>query len=167
MENKTKFCSNCGVQIPFKFDICPSCGSRQAPILDNSVLSYVSVKTKYCVNCGAKIDYKAEICIKCGVRQPMSQESIVAYKIGRKNPTLAAVLSVLIIGLGHVYVGKILRGIGMFFFSLIIAFVFAISFGEGGLWVIAVVLWVFSGYDAHAQAKRYNLLYERNGVPPW
>ena len=167
MEDKTKFCSNCGVQIPFQSDICPSCGLKQASIFDDTKSSYIPVKTKYCVNCGSTIDYRAEICIKCGLRQPMSQESVLVKKSGRKNPILAAILSVLVVGLGHVYVGKIMRGIGMFFFSLIIIILFAISVGEGGMWVMAVVLWGFSGYDAHSQAKRYNLLYERDGVPPW
>ena len=93
---KTKYCTNCGNQVDKKTEICPKCGLRQPEI----------EKKKYCTNCGNQIDTKAEICPKCVVRQ---LNAINQYYPGpeKKNPILAAILSVFMIGLGQLYNGDV------------------------------------------------------------
>ena len=98
-KTETKYCSNCGAEIDIKAEICPKCGVRESV---HAVEKTVKVEktTKFCANCGAEIDIKAEICPKCGVRQ-----SNINSQSSDKNVWVALVLSLLVVGLGHFYLG--------------------------------------------------------------
>ena len=98
-KSETKYCSNCGAEIDIKAEICPKCGVRESV---HAVEKTVKVEktTKFCANCGAEIDIKAEICPKCGVRQ-----SNINSQSSDKNVWVALVLSLLVVGLGHFYLG--------------------------------------------------------------
>ena len=68
---------------------------------NNPINIFEKGETKFCPNCGAKIDVKAEICPKCGMR-------VKAPKREVKNPWLAVVLSLLIVGfIGLVIIGSL------------------------------------------------------------
>jgi TM2 domain-containing membrane protein YozV len=127
----------------------------------------MSKENKFCVYCGAQIDYKAEICPGCGVRQPHMLNMSMVHKIERKNPGFAAVLSIIITGLGQIYVGKIGRGLAFLVFGIIVAVSAGLAYGVGIVWLIALIIWVASAYDAYTLAKKYNLHYEKRGEPPW
>ena len=162
-----KFCPHCGAQIQVDKETCPNCYGVQ-PIMPPSASP--SGRTKFCVHCGDSIDYNSEICPKCGVRQTVQihrTSPVVPRDIPSKNPALAAILNVLIIGLGHVYLGRIMRGLGLLLFSYVILTFTAFSLGVDAMWVMAIVLYIFSAYDGYNQAKRYNIIAARDGVPPW
>ena len=93
--------------------------------------------------------------------------SVVTHDFPSKNPTLAAILNVLIIGLGHLYLGRIMRGLGLLLFSYVILTITAFSMGIDSMWVMAIILYIFSAYEGYNQAKRYNILAAREGIPPW
>lgn len=59
----------------------------------------------------------------------------------KKDPVLAAILSI-IPGLGQIYCGRILRGIGFFIASMVLSFVF-----------IGFLIWVLNIYDSYKLAK--------------
>jgi len=102
-------------------------------------------ETKFCFNCGDKIDAKAEICPNCGVRVKGSRTEI-------KSSGLAAVLSFLIIGLGQIYNGEIVKG-----FLLMVLALISIVFWWAGIGFIAtLVLWIYSIGDAYKTAERIN-----------
>ena len=109
-------------------------------------------ETKYCTNCGAEIDLKAEICPKCGVRQanPGAYRDTSTHNgYNQKNPVLAAVLSLIIVGLGQVYNGQTIKGI--------IIFVAAVILGLTGIGLIlSFVIWIYAMYDAYTIAQRIN-----------
>ena len=71
---------------------------------------------------------------------------------GQKSAGLAAVLSVLIPGLGQIYNGEIMKGV----FLIVLALVFAFL----ALFLIGIVLyfglWIYGIYDAYHGAERYN-----------
>jgi TM2 domain-containing membrane protein YozV len=109
--------------------------------------------TKYCSNCGDQIDEKAEICPKCGVRQAETG----AYRETRthqggyqqKNPVLALILSLIIVGVGQVYNGQIVKGI--------IFFLVAVILGLTGIGlIISFIIWLYAMYDAYNTAQRIN-----------
>lgn len=107
---------------------------------------------KFCSNCGETIDKDAEICPACGVRQ---QEPNLFPS--DKSPAIAAVLSFVIVGLGQVYNGQILKGIAFH-----IGMWFAVIFGVLFFWLIFPILipfglWLFNVYDAYDQAQKLNL----------
>jgi len=65
----------------------------------------------------------------------------------KKDPALAAIFSFLCTGLGQVYIGKVWRGIG-FFFLTVIGYCF---------WIIpGIILHVVFIWDAYDQAQKLN-----------
>ncbi|WP_276954746.1 zinc ribbon domain-containing protein [Methanobrevibacter woesei] len=91
-------CPVCGREVDGK-KFCPNCGSAVMEE-EKPTDSQSKSETKYCSNCGAEIDIKAEICPKCGVRQPN-----INSQSSDKNVWVALVLSLLVVGLGHFYLG--------------------------------------------------------------
>lgn len=69
-----------------------------------------------------------------------------------KNPTLAAILSFLISGLGQVYNGQIGKGVVIFVVQVINVLLMAIVIG----FITYPILWIWSIYDAHKVAKGIN-----------
>ncbi len=65
------------------------------------------------------------------------------------KPIIAAILSFLITGLGHVYLGKVKKGIVLFLAALVGSFLFLIP---------GVLVWAFGVYEAYMEAK---------GKPVW
>ena len=117
-------------------------------------------KEQFCVNCGAKIYVGAEICPKCGARQPlMERES------PKKNPGLAAVLSVFFTGLGQIYNGQFLKALIFFIiYYSIIAIAFASDLATPELApsgiilgaIFAVPVWIWGIIDAYRSAEEIN-----------
>ncbi len=66
----------------------------------------------------------------------------------RKDPTLACLLNLLLVGTGHVYLGQI--GKGIFIFALAIAF---LTFG---LAVANIPLIIWAMFDAYSIGKKMN-----------
>jgi TM2 domain-containing membrane protein YozV len=95
--------------------------------------------SKFCISCGESLVIVTPV--DQGVRRsPLTQK----YAQG-KNPVLAAVLCVLITGLGQVYNGDFLKGIVMFIGAVIL---FAPTAGIASLAMLAWSVW-----DAYQVAK--------------
>ncbi|WP_456469306.1 hypothetical protein [Archaeoglobus sp.] len=101
----------------------------------------------------------------------------------RKNPGTAAVLALVfgffgLWGIGHVYVGRIARGIGLLLLGLLLGMLVVISlfgiFSEPALGSLflgitataSIVGWIWQTYDAYNLAKYYNQQIDQ-GVEPW
>ena len=67
---------------------------------------------------------------------------------GMKRPWLAALLGILVVGVGHMYLGEWGKGIGLLVISLILSVI------TGGL--LAPVMWVVSCLWAYSDAKKLN-----------
>lgn len=93
----------------------------------------------YCKNCGKKIDDKAEVCVGCGVK----------CKQEEKNPTIAAILSFLFVGLGQIYNGEVAKGIG---FMVIAVLLFLTIFVVIGV-VLYPAFYIYQIYEAYKTAK--------------
>lgn len=100
--------------------------------------------TKFCSNCGMEIDTKAEICPECGVRVNPGE---------RKSPGVAAVLSVILVGLGQIYNGQIGKGIAFIVIGLVLAYSMFILIG----FVLYPLFWIYNIYDAYTTAKKINV----------
>jgi TM2 domain-containing membrane protein YozV len=102
-------------------------------------------------------------------------------RLEEKSAGIAVVLSVLITGLGQMYVGKILRGICVLLGSVVIGslavlifFVpiesFSLSGFVAGLIIysaIGITYWAWNIYDAYKLANQYNDYVMKNGKRPW
>ena len=135
---KSKFCTNCGTEIVADTPFCPQCGFKlhrdEAP------------QTKFCQSCGEKINVIAEICPHCGVRvapAPLSQEKSVA---------IAAILSFLFPGLGHLYNGLTKKGVSFIIAYIISAILIFLLIG----FVLVFIVWIWALFDAIKTTEAIN-----------
>ncbi|MGX8693613.1 MAG: zinc-ribbon domain-containing protein [Methanobrevibacter sp.] len=135
---KSKFCTNCGTEIVADTPFCPQCGFKlhrdEAP------------QTKFCQSCGEKINVNAEICPHCGVRvapAPLSQEKSVA---------IAAILSFLFPGLGHLYNGLTKKGVSFIIAYIISAILIFLLIG----FVLVFIVWIWALFDAIKTTEAIN-----------
>ncbi len=115
----------------------------------------------HCSNCGSQIAGNSKFCPNCGItlNNTTTNQNAGGFKNNysyngqninitntKKSPILALLLSLIIVGLGQLYLGDTKKAAIMFglaiFFSL---------FSFGILW-FAVAIW--SAYDAYKTAKR-------------
>lgn len=160
----------------------------------------------FCPSCGKEVSDGVSFCPNCG--RPLSQakqipppQSAVIVLAEQKNPGLAAVLAIVlgifgIWGIGHIYVGKLTRGIVLLvvgilvvvigFFGIFVGFAFGIPLGAvtggpaGALFAIGTLLvafvvlvvawiagWIWQTYDAYKLAKQFNQHVRQTGSAPW
>ena len=130
----------------------------------------------YCNKCGNMVEDNQQFCSKCGNRvdvaggapqaapQQVQQPQQVVYA-REKSEGLAAVLSLIWLGLGQIYDGKIGRGLGIMVVGIILVFVFWFL-----LWLIVIVMfifWIWNIFDAYKLAKQYNDQLRSTGNRPW
>jgi TM2 domain-containing membrane protein YozV len=104
-------------------------------------------QTKYCPYCGIMIPYDERYCPACGEPQPALGE--VVKKTTKKSPWLAALLSLLITGLGQLYLGKWRRGASFFFTAIMLGFFASFYLTNDQILVIGVIFAIISAYDAY------------------
>ena len=136
---KSKFCPNCGTEIAEDIKFCPQCGFGIGP-------SEESHQTKFCKSCGKKININAEVCPYCGVRvenYPATQE---------KSIVIAAILSFLFPGLGHLYNGLTHKGVSFIIAYIISAVLVVILIG----FVLVFIVWIWALFDAIKTTEAIN-----------
>jgi TM2 domain-containing membrane protein YozV len=114
----------------------------------------------FCENCGANVNPGDQFCDSCGAalgaativeKSPLPEPAAPAKTPGagqgEKNPVLAALASFLFSGLGQVYNGNFVKGILIFFGTLIGAMIFTIP---------GIIVLVYGIYDAYTTAKKMN-----------
>ena len=118
----------------------------------------------YCSNCGNALEGNALFCANCGNQSEVKNESFkekMEYETDKlmknKDPFIAAILSVVLPGLGQVYNGDFKKG-------LIIQICFIFSFIFSGIFFLLLIplgIWLFGIYDAYTEAEKI-----RNGELP-
>ena len=137
IDEKTKFCTNCGSKIRMDAAFCPQCGFK---------FNQDDSQTKFCQSCGKKIDINAEICPYCGVR--VASISVRA----EKSVLLAALLSFIFPGLGHLYNGLTKKAISFIIVYLISAILVYILIG----FILIFIVWIWALIDAIKTANAIN-----------
>ena len=66
----------------------------------------------------------------------------------RKDPILACLLNLLLVGTGHVYLGQTGKGI--------LIFALAVAFPMFGLWIANIPLVIWAMFDAYSLGKKMN-----------
>lgn len=69
------------------------------------------------------------------------------------NAILAAILSLLIPGLGQVYAGDLKKGAIFFVIFLIFAFLAGLIFRGWLVWIIELIYAIYTAYDAYQMAQ--------------
>jgi TM2 domain-containing membrane protein YozV len=160
-------------------------------------------RPKFCSNCGETLDLDKEIkkCSKCGIDLQQQEvgsthnKSIVG-QLPYKSPGTAALIAFIggifaLPGIGHIYVGKVGKGIGILISGIIIYVLLIImafslqstlflapdeSSAVGGgailmmfiLGIVYFVLWIWQIFDARKLAKKFNeSVRTTGGKEPW
>lgn len=153
----------------------------------------------FCKQCGKEIPEGARFCPYCGADQGAYVPPPPQAGLETKNSGLAAVLALVlgffgIWGVGHIYVGKIGKGIALLILGIILQWVigffvffgamfFGFSYGfmhRGiagflGGFLVPIIIWglitlaifIWQVYDAYKLAKYYNEHVQRYGKAPW
>lgn len=153
------YCNNCGTKLPESTRFCTNCGADSGVAVKPTQAQPQQVTTQY------------------SGTQPYSPPP-TPYKA--KEPIIAVLLSwLLFMGSGHIYAGKISKGIGLmvgglasigimyggFFMLWTFDFGFVIALMIiGGITVTVIAL--YAHIDAYRTAKKYNLFLQNNGRPP-
>lgn len=145
----------------------------------------------FCKHCGKEVmDADTKFCPKCG-KPPADQPTTPTVAVGYnpyKNPGTAALIAIIggifgFPGIGHIYVGRIARGIlilisGIILFVLGLIAIFAgaalgpAGFAAGAVFgfifiIIYVVIWIWQIFDARSLAKQFNEQVKATGKEPW
>lgn len=135
---KSVFCTNCGTEIKQETPFCPQCGFK--------LIQEQTPQTKFCQSCGKKININAEICPHCGVRVAgvaVSEE---------KSVLLAAILSFLFPGLGHLYNGLNKKGVSFIVAYIVSAILIFILIG----FVLVLIVWIWALVDVIKTTEAIN-----------
>ncbi|WP_458405433.1 zinc-ribbon domain-containing protein [Methanobrevibacter sp.] len=143
-DNTAKVCPNCGSEVNDGVKFCPDCGS-EIEVEEN--------QPKFCTNCGFELNDSLKFCPECGTPTSNAvQKTNFQITNTQKSAGLAAVLSFLIIGLGQVYLGLTKKGIILFLLAIVSGFLMFILVG----FVLWLLIWAYSVYDAYNSAEKMN-----------
>ncbi len=143
----------------------------------------------FCPNCGKEIQVDVAFCPSCGqnLKGTVTAKPATVVSLEHKSPGIAAVLALVLgiiglMGIGHVYVGKIGKGVALLA-SGIILLLANLTFGsfllgpvtlDGRLLYAGLALvfgwlgpWIWQAYDAHSLSKKFNSSVQETGKAPW
>jgi TM2 domain-containing membrane protein YozV len=144
----------------------------------------------FCPNCGTPVHEGILYCPKCGrsLTPLRSTEAYYQPLYKEKDPGTTVVLAVVlgligIMGVGHLYLGKVTRGIillilGLVILPMIVSYFLYLSVSMGSSIysivapvIIIIAVWmgllIWQAFDAYQLAKEYNLSIQTTGRPPW
>ena len=122
----------------------------------------------YCRNCGENLPSEnSSFCPGCG--KPQNNASAVTMAAQTKNAGTAIVIALIagilgFNGIGHLYIGKIRKGIVILVVGWIIL---TITFLFVPFVLIYFIFWIWQAYDVNKSAKYYNQYILKNGKTPW
>jgi len=145
------FCDNCGHTLRLGAKFCGNCGNQtteiETPSQDTN-RSYAETPPKQNVNSGKMLQRPTE------------------WKSMGITIVLTVVLGIFCLGgIGHIYLGKIIKGIAILIVGIILLVVAIVTMGIGLIALIPFAIWVV--YDSWKLCKYYNNYLEETGRPPW
>jgi len=115
----------------------------------------------FCVSCGVEIEESHDFCPKCGNKKNEGKPTTIPVE--SKSVPLTIILSIILEGLGHLYIeqtkkGVIFVGIGLVLWVITFVDLFAL--------VVSIPFWGWVLYDSYKNVKLYNKFVEENGKKP-
>ena len=180
------FCDNCGHELRSTSKFCGSCGTAREPTDDTpksrsrerparprkksreeELAEYEEEYLRAELNLQPKSKSKSRT---AGSKQNANSGKVLQRPTEWKSMGVTIVLTVVlgffgIGGIGHLYLGKIIKGIVLCIVGIILL-VFTIMTVLMGL-VILIPFALIVIYDAYRLCKRYNNDLEQTGRPPW
>ena len=170
------FCDNCGHELRSTSKFCSSCGTS---IPEDEVIEYVLQSPeppKQSTEPEPKPKVKEpEPKTKVKESEPKPKQNVNSGKALQRPPEwksmgVTMVLTIVLGffglgGIGHLYLGKIIKGIVLCVVGIILFIIAILTMGIGIIALIPFALFVI--YDSYRLCKRYNNDLEQTGRPPW
>lgn len=161
----------------------------------------------YCPNCGTNLPEGIQFCMNCGYdinkgttssaqpwqpNVPQRPPSPYGYSLPTKSELVAIILAIIVPGAGHLYIGKLVRGLVIMiaYFSISIlsavwifnqignltnmsdpdAIMNALGSSIGLISILSIatfIIWIFQLIDVYSLTKKYNEGLQRTGQAPW
>ncbi len=116
----------------------------------------------FCVKCGEEIEESHEFCPKCGNKKNGSKVKF-ERPVEWKSIPLTIVLSLVLSGLGHLYIEQIKKGVIYVAIGFTLA---ALSWIDLLILIPLIPFYAWVVYDSYKQVKLYNKFVEENGKKP-
>jgi len=175
------FCDNCGHKLRSTSKFCGSCGTQTESIEDTP-------KTRRSKPARPRKKSRAEELAeyeegyisrskntKSKSKTTASKQNVNTRNVLQRPPewksmgvtiVLTVVLGIFGFGgIGHLYLGKIIKGIVILIVGIILLIITIFTMGIGIIALIPYAIWVV--YDSYKLCKHYNDELEQTGRPPW
>jgi len=103
-------------------------------------------RTKFCPHCGTMIHYDEAYCPACGERQPLL-EGVRREPV--KKTWVAVLLSLLVTGLGHLYLGRWRRGLAILAATVVVGGVASLYLSYDQVMLVGLFFALFAAVDAY------------------
>ncbi|WP_407377150.1 double zinc ribbon domain-containing protein [Methanobrevibacter sp.] len=161
-----KFCKNCGAQLPevVEEDV-PVEVEETVPVnvkdtipVEATTVEESSDKVKFCRNCGYKLEGEFKFCPNCGY--DLEQKTAVNATAGgnyvqtyqEKSVLVSVILSVILPGLGHFYLGLSRKGAIFLLAYVVSAFLILLLIG----FILVLVIWIWALVDVIQSTNALN-----------
>ena len=179
------FCDSCGHKLRSKAKFCASCGTSREPTDDTpktrrskpvqprkksreeELAEYEEEHLRTKLNLQPKSKSGSRT---AGSKQNVNSGKVLQRPIEWKSMGVTIVLTVVLGifgfgGIGHLYLGKIIKGIVILIVGIILLVITIFTMGIGLIALIPYALWVI--YDSYKLCKYYNNHLEQTGKSPW
>ena len=176
------FCDNCGHKLRTTAKFCASCGTAREPTDDTpkSRSRERPARPRKKSREEELAEYEEEYLSKskntksksktASSKQNVNSGKVLQRPTEWKSMGVTIVLTVVLGifgfgGIGHLYLGKIIKGIVILIVGIILLVITFFTMGIGLIALIPYAIWVV--YDSYKLCKRYNDDLEQTGRPPW
>ena len=172
-DNANRFCKNCGADlsdveaIPENEEIIND-ADESVEVSQEIIADPIEEKAEdsalnKCPNCGTELKYDGKFCPNCGANlesissAPQTKAEAMVTRnqtvaTTKKNPFVAAILSIIFPGIGQFYIGQNKKG-GYFIAIAAVSIVLMVLFIG---FIFYVLFWLWSIFDAYASAEKLN-----------
>ena len=118
----------------------------------------------FCSKCGDRLASKYSSCVQCESELEQPKQKHRRRPVEWKSEAITLVLSILLPGTGHIYIGQLVKGIAILSVNIVITVLFWVVDPLIGIAYFPLTIWAC--YDSYKLCKTYNNHIQQFGRPP-